>query len=117
MTGKDTAGTRSYELKGIANKNVFTPAQVAAVVSGAAPNPMLNAAASTVSQEMAKVTGTTIAAGDSVKAPDSPIAPLFAVATSGIGAPTSPSNVALVGNVDPLLVNTQLPVLNIGLPV
>jgi probable HAF family extracellular repeat protein len=116
VTGKDTAGTRSYELKGIANKNVFTPAQVAAVVSGAAPNPMLKTAATAVSTEMAKVTGTTIAAGDSVKATGaSPITPLFASA-SGIGESTSPS--AILGtNVDPLLVNTQQPVLNVGLPV
>ncbi|WP_310485862.1 hypothetical protein [Chamaesiphon sp. VAR_48_metabat_403] len=115
VTGKDTVGTRAYELKGIANKNVFTPAQVAQVVSGAAPNSMMGTAASAVSTEMAKVTGTTIAAGDSVRANDSPVMPLFA-STSGIGEPTSPSAV-LGTNVDPLLVNTQLPVLNVGLPV
>jgi probable HAF family extracellular repeat protein len=115
VTGKDTAGTRAYELKGIANQNVFTPAQVAQVVSGKTANPMLTTAANAVSTEMAKVTGTTIAAGDSIKAPDSPIAPLFA-ATSGIGEPINLNNAMLGNNFDPLLVNTQQPVINMGLP-
>ncbi len=103
VTGKDTVGTRSYELKGLANK----------VVTGATTSPLAKTATTAVAQEIAKV-GTTVSSGNSVvNATDTnTITPV--VATSGIGGSTL-VGVNLLETVNPLLTNTQ-PVVNVGLP-
>jgi probable HAF family extracellular repeat protein len=101
--GKDATGTRSYELKGIANK----------VVTGTTTSPLGKTATSVVAQEIAKV-GTTVSSGNSVvNATDTnTITPV--VATSGIGGSTL-VDVNPLETVNPLLTNTQ-PVVNVGLP-
>jgi probable HAF family extracellular repeat protein len=101
VTGKDTAGTRAYQLKGIANK----------VVTGANNNLMQKVASNSVAQEMAKV-GTVIAGGNSVKSADTGITPV--ISGSGIGG-AALGVVNPLETVNPLLTNSQ-PVVNVGLP-
>jgi probable HAF family extracellular repeat protein len=111
VTGQDTAGTRAYELKGIANKNIFTPAQIAEVINGDTPNPMLKSTANPVPQTMAKLANPLLAASNTT--------PLLA-ATSGMGAPTSFYDTIFGTNnhhhVNPLLANSQQPMVSTGLP-
>jgi probable HAF family extracellular repeat protein len=90
VTGKDAIATRSFELKGIANK----------VVTGITTNPMAVTASATVAKTITEIP--VVASGNSVvKATDSNIVPL--VATTGIGG-TTPLNV--LEPVNPLVAAT-----------
>jgi probable HAF family extracellular repeat protein len=93
VTGKDVAGTRSYELKGIANK----------VVTGATTNPLAATATATVAQAITEPP-TIVAAGNSVvnvtKTEVTPVA--------GIASSTMTANV--LEPADPMMTSTVKPV-------
>ncbi len=90
VTGKDAAGTRAYELKGIAAKVV---AGVAAAATGVA-------AASPVAAALAAPAAPLVAAGNSVVAPVetvvTPVAGITSTMTANIMAPADPMLVAPV---------------------